>query len=363
MRKIHPFIGVMSSMAMFWQCALITLSMTLSSCASDPQANRTNAALGESNVSWNDIQQFEQSWNIPKPKVKSFTILPSQSALEASSPTAYGHDFSDTVFTADSNADAWILNGLLPLHIGLVGNEASSEYCLGGTCRNLMSYLYPNPLDCEKVSLSYINPTASFPNNLDFKIYCFAPHKYHWPSVPVKGFFDTVTFKESSGQLLASSRIFWSPFYHVDYDVDTNSWVESGATTSPLYATSDLAFDATIGWFIPRNARVVDYQLIDDSESYLEKKIHSLTPEDRMNAKAIFEQAFKFYQSGDFPTARIRFEQGLDIDPSSAAANFYMAETLKHIGYVITARYYYQQTIKWAPDSNEAAQAHAALGS
>jgi tetratricopeptide (TPR) repeat protein len=90
-------------------------------------------------------------------------------------------------------------------------------------------------------------------------------------------------------------------------------------------------------------------------------KSDALTPEQRDQARKLFETAFALLQSGDFQAAELGFEQGVAIDPANTSANFYMAEALAVLGDMVRARIFYNKVIAFDPNSAEALKAQVAL--
>lgn len=89
----------------------------------------------------------------------------------------------------------------------------------------------------------------------------------------------------------------------------------------------------------------------------------ALTPEQREQARTLFEHAYELLQSGDYQAARLGFEQGLAIDPANVVGSLYMAETLSRLGDNAGARTFYDKVIAIDANSAEALKAQAALKS
>src|SRR5581483_11099329 len=88
-------------------------------------------------------------------------------------------------------------------------------------------------------------------------------------------------------------------------------------------------------------------------------KSNALTPEQREQARNLFESAFEHLRSGRLQAAQADFERGLAIDPANAVANFYLAETSSRLGDSARARTLYNKVIAIAPSSPEAIKAEA----
>lgn len=86
-----------------------------------------------------------------------------------------------------------------------------------------------------------------------------------------------------------------------------------------------------------------------------------LTPAQKAQAQAKFAQAFDLFKAGDFDAAILGFKQGLDIDPSSGLANFYLGESYARTNKDYLAKIRWQRTIDLAPGSKEALQAQVRL--
>jgi len=96
---------------------------------------------------------------------------------------------------------------------------------------------------------------------------------------------------------------------------------------------------------------------IDEAKAAAKK----LTAVQKAQAKAKFVQAFDLYKAGDFDAAILGFKQGLDIDPSSGLANFYLGECYARANKDYLARVRWQRTIDLEPSSKEALQAQSRL--
>ena len=92
-------------------------------------------------------------------------------------------------------------------------------------------------------------------------------------------------------------------------------------------------------------------------------KSNALTPEQREQARNLFEAAFGLLQSDDVQLAKAGFELGLAIDPANVIANFYLAETLVRLGENLRARTFYSKVIALDPGSADALKAQTALAS
>jgi hypothetical protein len=92
-------------------------------------------------------------------------------------------------------------------------------------------------------------------------------------------------------------------------------------------------------------------------------KSNTLTPEERDQARKLFETAFGLLQTGDVKAATLGFERGLVIDPANIDANFYMAEALVRLGDNERARIFYNKVITIDPNAAAALKAQAALAS
>lgn len=79
------------------------------------------------------------------------------------------------------------------------------------------------------------------------------------------------------------------------------------------------------------------------------------------SAKPIFKAAFDLYKEGQFEAAELQFKKGLEVDPKSAIAHYYLAETQARLNKMKEALKHYETVVKLAPDSKEAALATVAL--
>lgn len=79
------------------------------------------------------------------------------------------------------------------------------------------------------------------------------------------------------------------------------------------------------------------------------------------SAKPIFKAAFDLYKEGQFEAAELQFKKGLEVDPKSAIAHYYLAETQARLNKMKEALKHYETVVKFAPDSKEAALATVAL--
>lgn len=96
---------------------------------------------------------------------------------------------------------------------------------------------------------------------------------------------------------------------------------------------------------------------IDDAKAAARK----LTAAQKKQAQTKFAQAFDLFKTGDFTAAILGFKQGLDIDPSSGIANFYLGECYARTNKDHLAKIRWQRTIDLAPGSKEALQAQSRL--
>ncbi|OUC15409.1 MAG: hypothetical protein B0A82_06970 [Alkalinema sp. CACIAM 70d] len=104
--------------------------------------------------------------------------------------------------------------------------------------------------------------------------------------------------------------------------------------------------------------------LLDMEESGIKQdlaKSGSLSPAQRDAVRRKFRTGFELFQAGEFAAAELLFRDGLQVEPANEVANFYLAESLSRLNKAAEARHYWQQTIRYAPDSKEAAQARARL--
>ena len=72
-------------------------------------------------------------------------------------------------------------------------------------------------------------------------------------------------------------------------------------------------------------------------------------------AKVIFKGAFELFQGGQFEAAELQFKKGLEVDPNSAIAHYYLAEIQTRLRKPDEAMQHYEAVVKLAPDSKEAA--------
>jgi tetratricopeptide (TPR) repeat protein len=87
----------------------------------------------------------------------------------------------------------------------------------------------------------------------------------------------------------------------------------------------------------------------------------TLTPARKNEARSLFATAFDLANGGNLDAAKIAFERGLAIDPSNAAAEYYLAETLVKMKQVNDALPHYATSMGLAPNAKEGIQAEAAL--
>src|SRR5258706_5314094 len=78
-------------------------------------------------------------------------------------------------------------------------------------------------------------------------------------------------------------------------------------------------------------------------------------------AGGIFREAFELYQSGQLKASEILFKRGLLLSPEDFRALFLLAEVQMRLEKPTEAQLAYEQVIRIAPDSKEAALSEVAL--
>jgi hypothetical protein len=86
-----------------------------------------------------------------------------------------------------------------------------------------------------------------------------------------------------------------------------------------------------------------------------------LSPAQRQQARSLFADAFELNTEGNTEAARIAFERGLAIDPSSGQAEYYLAEALVRLNEPEKALPHYANAMTLAPNAMEGIKAEAAL--
>jgi len=87
----------------------------------------------------------------------------------------------------------------------------------------------------------------------------------------------------------------------------------------------------------------------------------SLSPNQKSKAAQLFSTGFSLWQGGDFASAKMAFQEGLDIDPANPEANFYYGDSLRVLKQRREAAEYLRRASTLGAGSPESFKARTAL--